>query len=218
METWILKVLPITKNFGTQLKPLFSKSTGGSRKITLVENDQIISEDQEIANTFNTFFDEAVSSLDIKVNPILLNDPGDLDDPVDIALKKFESHPSILAIKNNVEVNSTLAFSEVTPEDMTLKIKKPNPQNSGTFMNIPASLLKEVKDIASKPLAKIWSTKIISNKELPTRLKLADETPLFKKLDNVSKKNYRLVSLLPCLLYTSPSPRDRTRSRMPSSA
>ena len=26
------------------------------------------------------------------------------------------------------------------------------------------------------------------------------------------------VGLLPCLLYTSPSPRDRTRSRMPSSA
>ena len=25
-------------------------------------------------------------------------------------------------------------------------------------------------------------------------------------------------ALLPCLLYTSPSPRDRTRSRMPSSA
>ena len=28
----------------------------------------------------------------------------------------------------------------------------------------------------------------------------------------------RAFSLLPCLLYTSPSPRDRTRSRMPSSA
>ena len=27
-----------------------------------------------------------------------------------------------------------------------------------------------------------------------------------------------LAQLLPCLLYTSPSPRDRTRSRMPSSA
>ena len=27
-----------------------------------------------------------------------------------------------------------------------------------------------------------------------------------------------LMGLLPCLLYTSPSPRDRTRSRMPSSA
>ena len=28
----------------------------------------------------------------------------------------------------------------------------------------------------------------------------------------------QLVKLLTCLLYTSPSPRDRTRSRMPSSA
>ena len=28
---------------------------------------------------------------------------------------------------------------------------------------------------------------------------------------------YRIL-VLPCLLYTSPSPRDRTRSRMPSSA
>ena len=27
-----------------------------------------------------------------------------------------------------------------------------------------------------------------------------------------------LASVIPCLLYTSPSPRDRTRSRMPSSA
>ena len=26
------------------------------------------------------------------------------------------------------------------------------------------------------------------------------------------------LGILPCLLYTSPSPRDRTRSRMPSSA
>ena len=28
----------------------------------------------------------------------------------------------------------------------------------------------------------------------------------------------KLANVLPCLLYTSPSPRDRTRSRMPSSA
>ena len=32
------------------------------------------------------------------------------------------------------------------------------------------------------------------------------------------KKIFERFSLFPCLLYTSPSPRDRTRSRMPSSA
>ena len=30
--------------------------------------------------------------------------------------------------------------------------------------------------------------------------------------------DYRMANLYICLLYTSPSPRDRTRSRMPSSA
>ena len=29
---------------------------------------------------------------------------------------------------------------------------------------------------------------------------------------------FRNLPIIPCLLYTSPSPRDRTRSRMPSSA
>ena len=32
------------------------------------------------------------------------------------------------------------------------------------------------------------------------------------------KMRLHYIKLLPCLLYTSPSPRDRTRSRMPSSA
>ena len=35
---------------------------------------------------------------------------------------------------------------------------------------------------------------------------------------SVSGKSYRMRGTLTCLLYTSPSPRDRTRSRMPSSA
>ena len=38
---------------------------------------------------------------------------------------------------------------------------------------------------------------------------------------SIEDRNHALLKLLPhqnCLLYTSPSPRDRTRSRMPSSA
>ena len=46
------------------------------------------------------------------------------------------------------------------------------------------------------------------------------------KSQRVDAKEKRLINchqvdvnqLMPCLLYTSPSPRDRTRSRMPSSA
>ena len=38
---------------------------------------------------------------------------------------------------------------------------------------------------------------MILNKKFPSRLKLADITPLFKKLETVLKENYRPVSLLP---------------------
>ena len=46
------------------------------------------------------------------------------------------------------------------------------------------------------------------------KLKLTEEQVLEKIKDSVSFAR----NLCPCLLYTSPSPRDRTRSRMPSSA
>ena len=54
---------------------------------------------------------------------------------------------------------------------------------------------------------------------------LAAKTPMFESVDLFYKKLQTsgggtafLLSSKSCLLYTSPSPRDRTRSRMPSSA
>ena len=51
-------------------------------------------------------------------------------------------------------------------------------------------------------------------------LKTADETypPLWRLLADAGLKVGVFGSIHSCLLYTSPSPRDRTRSRMPSSA
>ena len=78
------------KKFWNTVKPLFSKVKGGSQRITLVENEEVITDNKEIAETFGSFFEKAVSSLDIKINPFLLNDPSELKNPVDIALKKLE--------------------------------------------------------------------------------------------------------------------------------
>ena len=136
----------------------------------MVENEEVITDDKEIAETFNTFFDKAVSSLDININPFLLNDPGDLTDPVDIALKKFECHPSIIDIKENVTVDKGFSFSTVTSKDMEAKIQALNVKKSGTYMNIPASILKQVKEVAADPLTYIWNNEIINNKKFPAKL------------------------------------------------
>ena len=82
--------------------------------------------------------------------------------------------------------------------------------------NVPLNSQQEITD----------DTRMI--KALPTINKVLDEgaavilmshlgRPL-KKLNDNGTINKQKYSLRPCLLYTSPSPRDRTRSRMPSSA
>ena len=45
-----------------------------------------------------------------------------------------------------------------------------------------------------------------------------DLNSIFKFIEQLNELNTDKVEPLTCLLYTSPSPRDRTRSRMPSSA
>ena len=46
----------------------------------------------------------------------------------------------------------------------------------------------------------------------------ADHISLTERNSSDAEFDSKLIKLLTCLLYTSPSPRDRTRSRMPSSA
>ena len=184
------------KKFWQTVKPLFSNSSIGTQKITLVENEEIIADDQKVAATFNNFFVKAVSTLELKENNAILND-NHLLDRVEKALHKFKDHPSILEIRKNVSNQVEFSFSSVTEKDMKEQIAMLNDKKSGTFLNIPTKMLKEVKDEVAKPLAQIWNEEVIRNKKFPSKLKLADITPLFKKLETVLKENYRPVSLLP---------------------
>ena len=52
--------------------------------------------------------------------------------------------------------------------------------------------------------------------EEPVNYKRLYELSVIEK-ENIMKENQKHLEKI-CLLYTSPSPRDRTRSRMPSSA
>ena len=47
---------------------------------------------------------------------------------------------------------------------------------------------------------------------------LADQARIAGEADGFQRAQSEFATTLSCLLYTSPSPRDRTRSRMPSSA
>ena len=117
-------------------------------------------------------------------------------DPVDIALKKFESHPSILDIKEHICVETKCSFSKVAISGMKIQIENLDINKAGTFSIISAKQLKEVEEIIVGHLMKIWNKEIIENKKFPFKLKYADITPIFKKLESVTKEIYRPVSIL----------------------
>ena len=185
--------------FWNTVKPMFSNTNKGSSRITLVEKGEIVTDDKELAETFNRFFIDAVSSLSIEENRALLDDASDEPNPVRKAVKKFKNHPSILDIKKHVQVLEKFSFHEVDVTEMTKEINKLDAKKSGTFMNIPVKRLKEVVDIVAEPLAQIWKVEIVQGKKFADQLKLGDITPLHKKLENIFKENYRPVSLLPVI-------------------
>ena len=101
----------------------------------MVRENEILSEDADTAKSLNNFFKNAFGSLDINENRFLLTDTENLDDPVNIAIKKFESHPSILEIKDNVE-SSIFCFTEVELSDIEAELNRLSTKKASTYKNI----------------------------------------------------------------------------------
>ena len=151
-----------------------------------------------MSEAFSTFFEDVVRSLNVNPDEYYLSDTENLSDTVEIPISKFENHPSVQAIKQNISVNQDFYFSNTEIKDDILKETAAfsNKKNS-TFNNIPTKRLKEVSDICAPALNYIWNKEIITQKSFPNNLKLADVTPVFKKEDASLLKNYRPVSVLP---------------------
>ena len=85
-----------TKCFWKAVNPYFSTKTICEDRILLVDDGKILSNDEDVAVTFNEYFNRVTDFLDIPVIPSLGN--PNLD-PVFSVIAKFTSHPSILAIR-----------------------------------------------------------------------------------------------------------------------
>ena len=59
--------------FWKTIKPFFSDKTNLRSQIKLIENDELIQNDDKVAETLNTFFKNAVSTWDINENSYIVN-------------------------------------------------------------------------------------------------------------------------------------------------
>ena len=183
------------KKFWTTIKPLFSeKNTSIKKKITLIENDQIISNDADVAEIMNTFFSSIVEKMQITgFNTENIWD--NYDDKVAKCIHKFRNHPSIAHIKNNVQNDKTFIFSTGNQETIDITINNLNLNKPTTFNNIPAKIIAEHKNVCSQYILKFFNICIVES-EFPSQMKQADITPIHKKDAKTEKENYRPVSIL----------------------
>ena len=81
------------------------------------------------------------------------------------------------------------------------------------FLDLASKILYYLKLCLTKNFVS-WKLSMSQTFGFPVEYKQQKENQLFKTY----RASETIVQLLTCLLYTSPSPRDATLSRMPSSA
>ena len=99
--------------FWKTVAPLFSNKSKASNKITLSENEKLITSDQKCAEVFNNYFSSIVEELNISIDQNLLNDASLFHDPIIAAIRKYERHPSILKIKEKLKKHDVFSFYHV---------------------------------------------------------------------------------------------------------
>ena len=162
---------------------MHSRYSKQANDITLIENDVVITDKKELAELFNNYFVHIVDDVqDIKEHNF-----GN----------EFSAHPSIRAIaqenrRKNAVHNFNFKYTNKTQVEKLLS--NINARKACGHDTITPRLLKESASAISGPLAELMNESIKQCK-YPSRWKMGQVTPLFKKNDELSKENYRPVTV-----------------------
>ena len=189
------------KKFRQTVKPLFSDKINHRETINLIDNEITLSNDEEIAETFNKYFCKIAKNLSLPESPSIKEPSVELCTvPVILALEKHKDHPSITSIKNKMTSMDSPKFSFrfVSLNETLNRVNKLNCKKASQATDIPVKIIKENKDVISFYVFHNFNN-ALSGCSFPTALKYADVRPAFKKDDKTDKENYRPISILPNL-------------------
>ena len=108
-----------------------------------------------------------------------------------------------------------------------IKLESAEPESNTTLLAVPgaASALRVMRAVQQRGglllCEMMWhdyAARVAEATDLTNVLSFCPNAPAYLVVESALDEDTLLALLEPCLLYTSPSPRDRTRSRMPSSA
>ena len=121
------------------MKPCLTGKTLKDERLTLIENEKVVSDERELVKIFNEYFSSIVPNLDIQHLPsIILH-----HDPVLNAIEKIENHP--LEIKKQIpsDVAFPFSFRKVTLTEIVNEIKNLDESKASQSNDIPTKVIKE---------------------------------------------------------------------------
>ena len=116
------------------------------------------------------------------------------------AIKNFENHSSITAIKNNRNPNDQFSFTPVTKEMISKEISNLKSVKTVRSNDIPTKIIKEFKDLFTTFIYNNYNKSLLDERFFPEDLKTAEIVPVYKKKKRTVKNNYRHVSILSNIL------------------
>ena len=113
------------KAFWKNIQPLFSEKRKFANKITLEDSEEnILSDDTLVSEKLDTFFQNAIKTLNINENFYIVDSSSSITDPVDEAINTYKNHPSILLIKQKLENVDHFSFKVVCISEIEKELRE----------------------------------------------------------------------------------------------
>ena len=146
--------------FWKTCKPCFpNKHSHSGSRITLIENDRILSENNKIAKSFNTYFESVTDSLNVSE---WIGESVNSNDKIEQIIAKFFKHLSILEINQKVKINRKFSFQSVS-EDTVKNVVKNLPSDKAAAGEIPVAIFK-ISEFCFRELTKFINKAFNENK------------------------------------------------------
>ena len=182
------KIMKDNRKFWKTVNPLFSEKSYSKESISLINKDGLITENEDLAKTFNNFFSNIVNKLGIEDVPDDESNLSNIDDPISKAIAKYENHPSILRIKNYMkEKDLNFSFEFVDKPKISKEINQLNGKKACQEHDIPVKLIKSNKDLFSHFIYHNFNNSLFSS-NFSSNLKAADILPTHKKTNTQKER------------------------------
>ena len=161
------------------------------------KDNQFINKEVKLPEMFNSHYInivENMTGIPPDINPLYDLQENDVYCVKQI-IKKFESHPSIVEIKKNINIVEKFTIKEATVSDINTLLKSVNTKKATGPDNIPPKLVKLSANVIDSHLCNIIN-KGLQNSSFPDAAKMASVRPIYKKKCKNSIENYRPVSIL----------------------